>query len=554
MGVVNGRFFLRKRVLVPLGAGVALMVLAWFVLLPWVVRGRVRAVLHQLNVGDATFRVTRATPWSSTVRDIDAGDGNHIDALRVSYSVEGLWNRRVDNIRIEGLQLTADVREGCATIKPLEAMMTAARAASQPATQPEDLPAADASQSDWPFRTVRVDDSMLVVRTPDRSIGLPFSAALRWPQLRAQVADLEIEGSIGDPGAVDLRFRGAGVDGDDLTAVLRAVAPQAPVAVASDVRVSGSLKRDHGTTSLHAEIVAAPQSDGSAEPATKIAGTNVALEEGVFGIAGSFGGGSKSLKVTARDVALAETSFGVKATGVSAEVAMDIQGPATTRPLQVVRAEKLSASKVELTDAVVRFELGADGTLDVHEARADVLGGVLSAQGVRVTPRQPIPVTLALADIELGELLKLLAQGKVTGEGKVNGRLPLLVAPDWSVQLAEGAAEARAGGRLSVTDTAALETIASAAAGGGKGPAAAPQAQVRENVVSALKDFQYESLTAQLKHDPQHGLVAYVRMSGKGRTGAQQALEYDLRVTGLDDLLRSAVGVHRTVTREAARQ
>jgi hypothetical protein len=174
----------------------------------------------------------------------------------------------------------------------------------------------------------------------------------------------------------------------------------------------------------------------------------------------------------------------------------------------------------------------------------------VSARDVRAVPDQPVAVTLDVENVELRELLKLLAQGKATGEGKVNGQLPLVIA-DGAVKLGDGAVQAAAGGRLSVTDAAALESVAGEAAA--DGAAQAPQAQVRQDIVAALKDFQYQSLTARLDNDPHHGLVAHVRMIGKGRTGARQALDYDLRMTGLDDLLRSLIGVHRTVTREAAR-
>jgi len=177
----------------------------------------------------------------------------------------------------------------------------------------------------------------------------------------------------------------------------------------------------------------------------------------------------------------------------------------------------------------------------------------VSAGDVQLAPEKPVDVTLRMENVELRELLKLLAPGKATGEGKVNGQLPLVFA-NGEVQLGEGAAEATAGGVLSVTDEDALKSIAGNAAADVKSPTQAPQAQVRQNIVSALKDFQYESLTAKLRNEPEKGLVAYVRMQGKGRTGAKQALDYDLRVTGLNDLLRSAIGLHRTVTREAARQ
>jgi len=257
--------------------------------------------------------------------------------------------------------------------------------------------------------------------------------------------------------------------------------------------------------------------------------------------------------VTAKDVALAESSVGAKASGVSAEVVFDNQSAAaTTRPTQVVRMEKLSASKFDLTDAVIRFDLAPGGTFAVQEARANFLGGAVSASNVKLAPEQPIAVTLRAENVELRELLKLLANGKATGEGKVSGRLPLIFA-NGEVQLGEGAAEASAGGILSVTDEDTLKSVAGSAAAEAKGVTQAPQAQVRNNIVAALKDFQYESLTARLSHEPQDGLVAYVRMQGKGRTGAKQALDYDLRVTGLNDLLRSAIGLHRTVTREAAK-
>jgi hypothetical protein len=131
----------------------------------------------------------------------------------------------------------------------------------------------------------------------------------------------------------------------------------------------------------------------------------------------------------------------------------------------------------------------------------------------------------------------------------VNGRLPLIIRPDGEVSLGEGAFEATAGGRLSLTDEDTLQSIAGQAA---KTAAQAPQAQVRNNFVEALRDFEFQKLSARLDNEP-GGLVAYVTMAGRGRTGARQALTYDLRVAGLSDLLHELISVQRTVTREADR-
>jgi hypothetical protein len=38
-------------------------------------------------------------------------------------------------------------------------------------------------------------------------------------------------------------------------------------------------------------------------------------------------------------------------------------------------------------------------------------------------------------------------------------------------------------------------------------------------------------------------LVAYVRISGHGQTGAKQALDYDLRITGLNELIQSVLKI-----------
>jgi hypothetical protein len=547
MTVVKRRFLLRKRVLIPLGCGVALLLLAWFVLLPWVVRWRVNVVLRQLNLDGVTFRVTRATPWTSTVRDLDDAAGNRIDVLRVTYSVEGLWNRRVDNIRVSGLHLTAEVREGRAGIAPLDAILSGS---PQPSSQPAVHEAAEevaATAADWPFRSVRVEDSTLTVRTPQRAIVLPVKATLRWPQLEADVGALKVSGAIGDPRAMSLRLTGQDVSGAVLTTLARALAPEAPVSIPGKVNVTGTLTHTGDETTFEADVVAA----GADEPADpdKIAGTNVAVREGVFHVAGTFGGdGTRSLKVNAKDVTLAEASLGATATGVSADVLFE--GPnAATRPTQVVRFDKLSAPKLELTDGVVRFGLAPDGTLRIDEARAKFLGGVVSALDVPVKSDQSIPLTLVAADVELRDLLALLAPGKATGEGKVNGRLPMIVETDGSVRLGAWAAEATAGGTLRVLDEQALKQIAGSATANVEDRSL--QEQVRQNIVEALKDFQYDSLVAQPKHVPDRGVVANVRIQGKGRTGAQQALDYDLRVTGLEDLLRSAIGVHRQLTREA---
>jgi hypothetical protein len=545
---VKRRWFLRKRVLIPLGSGLALGLLAYFVLLPWVVRERVEAVLHQLNLRNVTYRVTRATPWTSTVRDIDAGDGTRVDELRVTYSAGGLWHRRVDNIHVTGLHVTADMRGGTFSLGPLDAILRAS-----PTSQPtRAAPAAEApaSAEDWPFLRVRVDDSSLVVRTSQREITLPLRASLQWPKLHAEANGLMIDGAIGDPEATAVHFSGHNVAGEDVSAIVHALAPKTPVTFAGSLALTGDFARKDGKSTFDVTATASAPAE-SAKPTTQLAGTNVSLEQGVFHVATSVSGDGEepqsSLTLDMKDVALSESSLGVKASGVGGSVRVTDLSPAiTTAPEQEIRIGRLIASKLDLTDGVVRFDVTPERTINVHEVRANLLGGEVSAKDVRMKPGEPIAVTLVAKDVNLQDLLALLAQGKAKGEGKVNGQLPLVIAPNGDIALGDGAFEANVGGRLSVTDEPTLESIAGEAS---KTVAQAPQAQVRNNIVEALKDFEFQTLSARLKNEPKIGPVAYVRMSGRGRTGARQALDYDLRVTGLTDLVRELLSVRRAVTR-----
>jgi len=543
------RWFLRKRVLIPLGAAIALLVLGYFIVLPWVVRGRVEAVLRQLKLRDVTFRVTRATPWTSTVRNIDAGGGTRIDVLRVTYSAGGLWHRRVDNIRIGGLHLVADVREGKVSLGPLDAMLRGS--ASQPsanATSPTapETPE-EASADDWPFRSIRIEDSELVVRTPQREVTLPFEGSVEWPRFHVDSKSLSIDGTVAGDGAPAFQLRGENIAGRDISAIVQAVAPKLPLSVAGSVNMSGSVSTANRKTTFDVQLATTRP---AAELATQLAGTNVALEQGVFHIAGTLGDGEERITLSADNVAASESSVGAKVSGAGGSVSIVSLSPTIeTAPQQELRADRISASKFELTNGVARFDVAQADTLNLHEARANFLGGDVSVTDTHVKLGEPIAVTLQAKNVQLRDLLGLLAQGKATGEGTVNGRLPLVIRPDGEVTLGDGSFEASAGGSLTLTDEATLQSIASEAA---KTAVQAPQAQVRNNIVEALKDFEFQKLTARLNNEP-GGPVAYVSMSGRGRTGARQALTYDLRVSGLTDLLRELISVHRTVTRETAK-
>src|SRR5688500_824375 len=91
---IAGRL-LRRRTLSAFAGAAALVLVFHYLLLPWVVRDRVRAALDEAGLTTATFRVTRATLWATDVRNLVLDDANRIDHVRVRYDVRDLWQREV---------------------------------------------------------------------------------------------------------------------------------------------------------------------------------------------------------------------------------------------------------------------------------------------------------------------------------------------------------------------------------------------------------------------------------------------------------------------------
>src|SRR4051812_29210824 len=92
------RRVLRKRTLAAFAAAILLVLIFHYLLMPWVVRDRVRAALDTAGLRAATFRVTRATLWATDIRDLVLDDANRVDYVRVRYNVHDLWEREVREI------------------------------------------------------------------------------------------------------------------------------------------------------------------------------------------------------------------------------------------------------------------------------------------------------------------------------------------------------------------------------------------------------------------------------------------------------------------------
>jgi hypothetical protein len=251
-----------------------------------------------------------------------------------------------------------------------------------------------------------------------------------------------------------------------------------------------------------------------------------------------------ALKVEDGDVATPDLVAG----GMTGTISFsDLNPPATSQP-QKLTASRLKIGGMELTDGQIEFEVKSSGDVLVRQTNWNWLGGELCASAFAITRVGPTPVTIHLRDVELARVLDLLAEKKASGQGKLSGELPVTI--DGSkMQFGNGTLTSIAGGNVQIKDAATLAQAAQAARA--VAAAGASQDQIKNNIIQALTDFEYDRLTGRLVNESD-GLAAYVRMSGHGRTGAQQALDYELRVHGLDAVLRSYTSFRKAMNIKSA--
>jgi hypothetical protein len=533
------RWFLRRRVILGCFAGAIVLVLLFqFVLMPWVVRDRVRAAFRQAGLSEATWRVSRATPWATEIRDVAFGPVNRVDKVRVTYTVQTLFEREVKGITLSGATLSIDPADW-----PFDRKPSSATRKSPPATSRTPSPAID-----LPFSQLRLESSQLVL---DDSTSLPVEGTLtrtgrdvevRVTSLGEQSIDAraKLARSL-DAGSAEVKL--AGVTGDTIAAILRPFGVEEAIDIRSPLSGEAAARWSGGDVNVRAKLQL--QGAGTEEHASD---AKLSLSAGVYeGVATLSPTTRPTLAVSFKDAVL--TTPDLSAEGIDGRVSFVDLDPPVTAPDQVLSAKKLKVGELEFTDGELAFQATPDGELLVRQTAWDFLGGRVLASNVSFDPAGgPIAFSLHARDVDLKRLLDAFAKGKASGEGKISGDLPVII--DGSkITFGDGNLTASAGGRVEIKDVAAIAPTAEAAAQAAK--SASSSEQIKRNIIEALGDFQYERLSAELRNED-GALNARVRMSGRGRGGAKQPLDYELNLNGLDQLLRSYTGLQAALNGPAA--
>jgi hypothetical protein len=530
----------RPRVLAAIGVAGIGLALSWFIVLPWLLRNRVEAVLRGAGVGDVTFHVAEATPWGSTLTSVEAGeqDALGIERLKIEYSPWDLWNGRLHALRIRGARLELRVREGRVDLSPLTAFVLGKDRPTTKAISPG--PAA--GEMSLPLERITLVDSTIVFQTDRGAVQIPVDLEVR----NRDRDQLLITAHAGPQR--DLIFH-ATVDLTRSTATFTAAANPGWILLTVRSIFPGTMAAVDGRMTLRGDMAWGDESPAGklrlviARPpaSAKLADAQLKLSGGVFEVAGQLGP-EAAVRITVSDAALAGEGFAMS--GVSGAVALSSVSPPKTAPGQRVTVSELDIGGVKLADGVMEFQVNDARSIFVDRVSWKAFGGRIMADDFPVEAGEPLALTLHASEIELKELLATFAKDKASGEGKLSGELPIIV--DGSdVTFGDGQAIALERGRLQIREAAALAPAAESAAAAAQSPSQSEQ--IKRNIIEALSDFEYDRLTARLDDENGKGLSAFVRLSGRGRTGARQALDYDLRIRGLDGLIRSYLGIRRSM-------
>lgn len=525
------------------------LVLAWFVALPWLLRNRIEAAMKQIGVQGVQFRVERATPWGSTLSNVGGTETTAVGVQRIAidYGPDDLMAGKIDVLRLTGGRVELIVQNGKIDFSPLAKFIAQSQSAAtkpaSPSSAPISIPVTRIELADSVFALkterglVEVPVDLTVMNSP--ASGITFDARIG-PRTGANKS-MVVQGQLA-PGNKSAVFQGFADPGWTLLTVA-SIWPNVQATADGNLEARGNLQWLNGGLEGTIEVkIASP----TAKTASTSQPTNLHLTSGVLLVM------PNSSPTTPLEVAVAHLSFSDASRGIAAE---EIEGrvlfnrisPLGSLENQKGSVKNLTAGQLALANGKLDFQVVGNDTLNIRETRWNWLGGEVIAQGLRVNATDPIKLDLQLRDVDLKQLLDVFAKGKATGDGKLSGVLPVTIT-GYKIDFGDARITAISGGSVQIKDSAAILPTAEAAAQTAKTPSAAEQ--VKHNIIEALGDFVFDRLSMQMTKE-EGKTVAYVRMSGQGRSGAKQGLDYELRVNGVDSLLKAYINIQAAMPQAA---
>jgi hypothetical protein len=242
-----------------------------------------------------------------------------------------------------------------------------------------------------------------------------------------------------------------------------------------------------------------------------------------------------SLDLAGRDLAF-ETRL-AQVEGLNGALRFEGPRPFSTPPGQLVSIARIGFG-LDLTDGLVAAALHPDGVVVIEKAEWQTLGGRVHTAGA-IDPKAPKQaLVLEAEDLDLAQLLALVDLDGLSGEGRLDGTLPIERSSE-AIEIVDGVFRARPGGRLRYQPGASADSLRRGGAGFGV-------------VLEAFENLEVEKLELELDGDangPMRLSLHVVGVNPDYQDG--RPVHFNLNVESrLADLLRrsaSAGGIPRAI-------
>ncbi len=515
-------------------AGVVVAVV-YFVILPIVVRRQVAKVLSNAGLGQATYGVSGVSLFQSSLVDFKASDTAAVKRLVIEYNPAALAHGRITGLRAEGLSLLIDLKAGQVDLGVIGELLSH-KATTQPA---EDGSATDET---LPLDHIELVDSVVTLKTPHQEFRLPISGALTVQADGKLLLDAEVRETSSAVHVVgtlepaknryDLRAASSAVDIPALAAVLQELLPSFHTKLSGNTSADVHYIVDGPSRSLSARV----------EPSDLIARipygqdrvTKLQFEKGVLNFEAAWPADeSPSYKLSAVGLAVASEDNNARVDGLAASLAY---GPNMESKSQCFTVASARIGKMLVTDGSSTFTVDAQRNVTIQKARCAWLGGLLSCENVRIQPGRPTDLVINGTSIDLKPLLESFASGRASGEGRIDLYLPLRI-DGKRLGFGHGELKNIGPGQLQIADAAKVaQSVAQQAAKKDE------QEKLKQDVIQALQDLDYEQLTLTL-HPADGALSADAHLAGRGHAGAKKAVDLELHLSNVDDLLEFYLGI-----------
>lgn len=474
--------------------------------LPSIVRQQVHDALARAGYPNATFNVDGASVFGVRLSNIKAGKEGEltVSTANVGYRPLRVIFGRISHVSIENAAILID--------------LAGRPEAEHPSTKPFDFFAATSFQG-IPIWRVDLANCAVTLRRgedSDERVTVKLDGWLwrEWPD-RLRIS-LKLLGQSGSPAFVDgsLDFEKRWIDltgrGQDLRLTgLLAIMPRS---------VTASLDQADGRVDLRSHFRFA-----EGKPAAEV---SMELRDGKF--------------ITSEDVG------DLRAEGTTASLDFTSFFPPQAKPGQHISVKKLLIGPAEksedqndraplpnqLDDVQLDFGLDADQRLVITTLRSNWAGGALFTEGpvpIDLSKRSAT-VTLVAQHIGLDTFLKLVSQGKLSGQGALSGRISLALNGN---EVTFGNGEVRSDGPGMLNFGEQVSDIAGEIAQ--KDPRLKGQEQ---QLVAALTHFKYDEIAFVFQRT-QTGLSIETKISGRGTQGLKTPLDLTVHFQGLEQLLNS---------------